>query len=45
MEIIEGNFSKELESKATVEACLKRVLQNVDLDLFDESVMVMKSTK
>lgn len=45
MEIIEGNFSKEPESKATVEACLKRVLENVDLSLFDEMVLVMNSTK
>lgn len=45
MEIIEGNFSKETEGRATVEACLNKVIQNVDLDLFDEMVLVMNSTK
>jgi hypothetical protein len=45
MEIIEGNFSKETEARATVEACLNKVMQNVDLDLFDEMVLVMNSTK
>ena len=45
MEIIEGNFSKESKPKNTVEACLKKVIQNVDLNLFDEMVLVMNSTK
>lgn len=45
MEIIEGNFSKETETRATAEDCLKQVMQNVDLDLFDEMVLVMNSTK
>jgi hypothetical protein len=45
MEIIEGNFSKETDPRATVESGLKRVLENVDLSLFDEMVLVMNSTK
>lgn len=45
MEIIEGNFSKEAEARSTVKACLNKVIQDVDLDLFDEMVLVMNSTK
>jgi hypothetical protein len=45
MEIIEGNFSKEIETRATVEDCLNKVIQDIDLDLFDEMVLVMNSTK
>ena len=45
MEIIEGNFSKETETRATTKDCLNQIMQNVDLDLFDEMVLVMNSTK
>jgi hypothetical protein len=45
MEIIEGNFNKQIETKATVEDGLRALLEDGDLSSFDEMIVVLNSSK
>jgi len=45
MEIIEGNFKQEIETRATVEDGLRALLEDADLSSFDEMIVVLNSSK